>query len=83
MDTYNNNYFYELLIIYFGPQFQKIKKRMTYNPSICDPDTSDEETESNRQRSMPKQQKVKRTKLTSPKPQRVTIFILQILLYSV
>lgn len=51
--------------------FQKIKERMSFKPSICDPDTSDEEN--SEQKFVPKQKKERRTKLTSPKPQRVSV----------
>lgn len=44
----------------------------SFKSSICDPDTSDEETQ--QQKILYKQKKERKsTKMTSPKPQRVSI----------
>lgn len=50
---------------------------MSFKPSVCDPDTSDEE--SNQQKLIYKQKKERRIKLTSPKHQRVSILCNQTL----
>lgn len=55
-------------------RLQKIKEKMSSIPSICDPDTSDEEN--SEAKSIPKQRKEKRTKLIAPKPQRVSIIMI-------